>query len=44
VLQLTRDALDSVQLMIEYLRRPDLLDADRVAPWTAASAAPGARP
>jgi hypothetical protein len=39
--QLTRDALDSVQLMIAYLRRPDLLDKDWVAPWTAASAAPG---
>jgi hypothetical protein len=34
---LTRDALDSVQLMIESLRRPDLLDAGWVAPWTAAS-------
>jgi len=32
---LTRDARESVQLMIEYLRRPDLLDADWVAPWTA---------
>jgi hypothetical protein len=27
---------ESVQLMIEYLRRPDLLDTDRVAPWMAA--------
>ena len=33
---LTRDVRESVQLMIEYLRRPDLLDVDRVAPWTAA--------
>jgi hypothetical protein len=33
---LTRDARESVQLMIEYLRRPDLLDVDRVAPWMAA--------
>ena len=32
---LTRDARESVQLMIEYLRRPDLLDKARVAPWTA---------
>jgi hypothetical protein len=34
---LTCDARQSVQLMIEYLRRPDLLDLDWVAPWTAAS-------
>jgi hypothetical protein len=34
---LTRDALESVQLMIEYLRRPDLLDADWVAPWATAT-------
>jgi hypothetical protein len=33
---LTRDVRGSVQLMIEYLRRPDLLDVDWVAPWTAA--------
>jgi len=33
---LTRDARESVQLMIEYLRRPDLLDVDRVSPWLAA--------
>ena len=32
---LTRDARESVQLMIEYLRRPDLLDTARVALWTA---------
>jgi len=25
-----------VLLMIEYLQRPDLLDADWVSPWTAA--------
>jgi hypothetical protein len=30
---LTRDARKSVQLMIDYLRRPDLLDLDWVAPW-----------
>jgi len=35
---LTRDARESVRLMISYLRRPDLLDADRVAPWQAAPA------
>ena len=33
---LTRDAQDSVRLMIEYLRRPDLLDEAWVAPWRAA--------
>jgi len=33
---LTRDALESVRLMIEYLRRPDLLDVDWVSPWMAA--------
>jgi len=33
--QLTRDASESVRLMISYLRRPDLLDADWVRPWTA---------
>lgn len=33
--QLTRDVRESVQLMIEYLRRPDLLDTGRVAPWRA---------
>jgi hypothetical protein len=33
---LTRDARESVQLMIEYLQRPDLLDADWVSPWTVA--------
>jgi hypothetical protein len=30
---LTRDARTSVQAMIEYLKRPDLLDTDRVAPY-----------
>jgi len=33
---LTRDARESVALMIEYLRRPDLLDLGWVAPWMAA--------
>jgi hypothetical protein len=32
---LTRDARTSVQLMIENLSRPDLLDTERVAPWRA---------
>jgi hypothetical protein len=35
--QLTRDASPVVRLMISYLRRPDLLDADWVHPWTAAA-------
>jgi hypothetical protein len=30
---LTRDARESVRLMISYLRRPGLLDNDRVALW-----------
>ena len=34
--RLTRDARQSVQLMIEYLRRPDLLNVDWVSPWLAA--------
>jgi hypothetical protein len=34
---LTRDVQESVQLMIKYLRRPDLLDVDWVSPWTAAA-------
>ena len=34
--QLTRDARQSVQLMIEYLRRPELLNVDWVSPWLAA--------
>lgn len=33
---LTRDVRESVQLMIGYLRRPDLLDVDWAAPWMAA--------
>ena len=35
----TRDAQEAVQLMMEYLRRPDLLDLDWVAPWRAAGQA-----
>ncbi len=31
--QLTRDARESVQLMIKYLRRPDLLDLGWTSPW-----------
>ena len=31
--ELTWDAAESVRLMIEYLRRPDLLDEEWVAPW-----------
>jgi hypothetical protein len=31
--RLTRDAAESVRLMMSYLRRPDLLDEDWVAPW-----------
>jgi hypothetical protein len=34
--ELTRDASDAVRLMVGSLRRPDLLDADRVAPWIGA--------
>jgi hypothetical protein len=30
---LTRDAAGSVRLMMEYLKRPDLLDAERTALW-----------
>jgi len=33
---LTRDVRESVQLMVEYLRRPDLLAVDWVSPWMAA--------
>lgn len=33
--ELTWDAAESVRQMIEYLRRPDLLDEERVAPWRA---------
>ena len=35
--RLTRDARESVQLMMAYLRRPDLLDEDWVAPWRQAA-------
>ena len=35
--RLTLDARQSVQLMIEYLRRPDLLDQNWVAPWREAA-------
>ncbi len=31
--ELTWDAAESVRLMVEYLRRPDLLDEERLAPW-----------
>jgi hypothetical protein len=34
---LTRDARESVQLMMQYMRQPDLLDLDWVAPWRAAT-------
>ena len=34
--ELTRDAAESVRLMMGYLRRPDLLDQKRVAPWVLA--------
>ena len=34
--QMTRDVQGAVRLMIENLERPGLLDAARVAPWTAA--------
>jgi hypothetical protein len=33
MLRLTRDARESVRLMMEYLRRPDLLDRSWVSPW-----------
>lgn len=33
----TRDVREAVQLMMEYLRRPELLDLDWVAPWRAAA-------
>jgi hypothetical protein len=35
--QLTQDASESVRLMISYLRRPELLDAEWVRPWTVAA-------
>jgi len=34
---LTRDARESVLLMMEYLRRPELLDRERTAPWREAA-------
>jgi hypothetical protein len=34
--ELTRDVRDTVALMVAQLRRPDLLDAERVRLWTAA--------
>ena len=34
--QLTRDAQETVQLMIAMLRAPERLDRDRTAPWLAA--------
>jgi hypothetical protein len=34
---LTRDAAESVRLMLAYLRRPDLLDENWVAPWRQAA-------
>jgi hypothetical protein len=34
---LTRDARDSVLLMMEYLRRPELLDRERTAFWREAT-------
>ncbi|MCL2581925.1 MAG: hypothetical protein FWE35_05655 [Streptosporangiales bacterium] len=35
--RLTRDVRESVQLMMDYLRRPDLLDEDWTAPWRQAA-------
>jgi hypothetical protein len=35
--RLTRDVRESVQLMMAYLRRPDLLDEDWVVPWRRAA-------
>lgn len=34
--ELTQDAADAVRLMIQYLRQPELLDEERVAPWLSA--------
>ena len=34
---LTRDARESVLLMIEYLQQPELLDRERTAPWREAA-------
>lgn len=38
--RLTRDARDAVQLMIDSLKEPGLLDVARVSPWMTGSAAP----
>jgi hypothetical protein len=35
--ELTRDARESVRLMISYLRQPELLDEDWVSPWRTAA-------
>ena len=37
--RLTRDVREAVQLMIDTLRRPDLLDVTRVSPWMASPSA-----
>ena len=37
--RMTRDAREAVQLMIDGLERPDLLDVARVSPWMTAAAA-----
>lgn len=37
--RLTRDVREAVQLMIEGLERPDLLDVARVSPWMTSAAA-----
>jgi hypothetical protein len=39
----TRDARESVRLMVACLRRPDLLDTTWVAPWLATDAGPSGR-
>jgi hypothetical protein len=36
--ELTQDAADTVRLMIDYLRQPELLDEERVAPWRSGGA------
>ena len=38
--RLTRDVRDTVQLMIDTLQQPGLLDLNRVFPWMTGSAAP----
>jgi hypothetical protein len=42
--RLTRDVRESVQLMIAYLRRPDLLDENRAALWRHAGQVPDRTP